>query len=62
MVLHEPQICPHVIVRRDDRLWAGSGLSASVRRSMYSCRLGRSEHLAVLANISVIRGVVFTSR
>ena len=33
---------------------AGIGLSASVRRSMNSCRLGRSECLAVHANIAAV--------
>lgn len=34
----------------DGSFWAGSRLSASVRGSMISCRLGRSERLAVVAN------------
>jgi hypothetical protein len=36
----------------DGSFWAGSGLSASVRGSMNSCRLGRSELLAAAANYS----------
>lgn len=32
--------------------WAGSGLTASARGSMNSCRLGQSECLAVAGNIS----------
>lgn len=35
--------------------WAGSGMSASVRGSMNSCRLGWSGRLAVAANFANIR-------
>ncbi|MFN0045520.1 MAG: hypothetical protein ACKVOS_03550 [Sphingorhabdus sp.] len=38
----------------DGSFWAGSGRSASVRGSMNSCRLGRLERLAAVANFSVI--------
>lgn len=37
--------------------WAESRQSASARRSMNSCRLGRSEPLAVAANISAISAI-----
>ena len=42
--------CPmsHVV------FWADSGLTASVRASINSCRLGRSERLAVAANLSAV--------
>ena len=36
------------------RFWAGSRLSASVHGSIISCRLGRSERLAVAANIAAV--------
>jgi len=37
--------------------WAGSGLSAAMRGLMNSCRLGRSERLAVAANNSAISAI-----
>lgn len=38
----------------DGRNWADSGLSGFVREWMNSCRVGRSERLAIVANNSAV--------
>lgn len=44
--------------KSDGRNWADSGLSGFVREWMNSCRVGRSERLAIVANNSAVSDYV----